>query len=411
MTTMLPMASAQNYRWVILLIATLAQAAACFFVQGIGAISVYIQADMGLSAFQIGALVSAAQLVPLIGLLVAGELLDRFSERLVVGVGTLVVGIALSAAVLAESYWAMLLFLVIVGAGYSTAQPGGSKSVAAWFDKSQRGFAMGIRQAGLPLGGALAAIILPTVAITWGWRASFLVGGLIAIFGALVFMLFYRAPAGMRPVVRASEGSVKKVVLSRLAMIREPAMKQIMASGISLISVQYGILIFTVLYLHSRLQMEVLQAATLLFVAQGAGVAGRILLAAWSDRCRSRYFPVMVCMVAVIVGLLVLVWLPLHSTFMLGCLMGWLGFFGFGWYGPWVAYVAESAPADKTGFVLGLAMAINQLAIVSVPPLLGWMLDITGSFMLGWSLLIAMTLLGLLMTIQRKGAVNESHRV
>lgn len=274
------MTANRHYRWVILLIATLAQAAACFFVQGIGAISVYIQADMGLSAFQIGALVSAAQLVPLVGLLVAGELLDRFSERLVVGAGTLIVGVALSAAVLAESYWAMLLFLAIVGAGYSTAQPGGSKSVAAWFNKSQRGFAMGIRQAGLPLGGALAAIVLPTVAITWGWRASFLVGGLIAIFGALIFMLFI-VPRWRGAGRKAFEGSLTNVVLSRLAMIREPAMKQIMASGISLISVQYGILIFTVLYLHSRLQMDVLQAATLLFVAQGAGVAGRILLAAW----------------------------------------------------------------------------------------------------------------------------------
>ena len=56
-------------------------------------------------------------------------------------------------------------------------------------------------------------------------------------------------------------------------------------------------------------------------------------------------------------------------------------------------------------------MAINQLAIVSIPPLLGWLLDISGSFMLGWSLLIAMTLLGLLMTIQRQGENNESHRV
>ncbi|WP_285222447.1 hypothetical protein [Halomonas sp. ISL-56] len=43
--------------------------------------------------------------------------------------------------------------------------------------------------------------------------------------------------------------------------------------------------------------------------------------------------------------------------------------------------------------------------------MLRWMLDIIGSFMLGWSLLIAMTLLGLLMTVQRKGDVNESHRV
>ncbi|SDM47009.1 Sugar phosphate permease [Franzmannia pantelleriensis] len=387
-----------RYRWIILLIATLAQTAACFFVQGIGAIAVYIQADMGLSALQIGALVSAAQLVPLVGLLIAGELLDRFSERLVVGFGTLVVGIALSVAMLAESYWAMLSILIVVGAGYSTAQPGGSKSVAAWFDRSQRGFAMGIRQAGLPLGGALAAVTLPLVAVTWGWRASFLVGGMVAIFGALVFMLLYRAPAG--PVTRPSAGRLGGVLSSRLAMIREPAMKQIMASGISLISVQYGILVFTVLYLHSRLQMDVLQAATLLFVAQAAGVTGRIALAAWSDRCRSRYFPVMVCMLAASVGLMVLIWLPFGSPFMLGCLMAWLGFFGFGWYGPWVAYVAESAPPDKTGFALGLAMAINQVAIVSVPPLLGWMLDLSGSFLPGWSLLIGLTLLGLVLTRQ-----------
>ena len=149
---------------------------------------------MQLSNAQIGALVSAAQLVPLIGLLVAGELLDRYSERLVVGVGTLVVGGGLLAAVLAHSYMAVLLFLLLVGAGYSTAQPGGSKSVARWFAPQQRGFAMGIRQAGLPLGGALAALLLPYAATRWGWRSSFLVGGVAALAGALLFIAFYRGP-------------------------------------------------------------------------------------------------------------------------------------------------------------------------------------------------------------------------
>ena len=46
-----------GYRWVILLIATLAQACACFFVQGIGPIAAYIQNDLHLSNAQIGALV------------------------------------------------------------------------------------------------------------------------------------------------------------------------------------------------------------------------------------------------------------------------------------------------------------------------------------------------------------------
>ena len=83
----------QRYRWVILLIATFAQACACFFIQGIGAIAVFIRTTCN-SSLQIGLLVSAAQLVPIVGLLVAGELLDRYSERLVVGLGTLIVALA-----------------------------------------------------------------------------------------------------------------------------------------------------------------------------------------------------------------------------------------------------------------------------------------------------------------------------
>jgi predicted MFS family arabinose efflux permease len=391
-----------SYRWVILLVATLAQACACFFVQGIGALAPYIQQDLQLSTAQIGTLVSAAQLVPLVGLLVAGELLDRYSERRVVGLGTLVVAGALLAAVWARSYGTVLLFLLLLGAGYSTAQPGGSKSVARWFAAQQRGFAMGIRQAGLPLGGAVAALLLPYAATHWGWRSAFLVGGVIALAGALLFMAFYRTPASPPAAPKSAASGLRQGLLSRLRMLREPAMKNIMASGVSLVCVQYGLLIFTVLYLHERLQLRVSQAAMLLFVAQGAGVVGRVALAAWSDRCRSgRYFPVFVCLAASLGGLLLLLWLPLSTLPALALLLAWLGFFGFGWYGPWVAYVAESAPPEKTGFALGLAMAVNQLAIVLVPPVLGWMRDASGSYWLGWSLLAVLTALGLLLTRQR----------
>lgn len=391
-----------NYRWVILLIATIAQASACFFVQGIGAIAIFIQQDWHLSVLQIGLLVSAAQLIPIVGLLVAGELLDRFDERWVVGIGTLLVAAALCAAMFANSYLMLLLFLIIVGAGYSTAQPGGSKSVSSWFSRHQRGFAMGIRQAGLPLGGALSAAMLPYIATRWGWQWSFLAGGLVALAGAVIFLLFYRSanPApGEQGPARAAAQDLKATLASRFSMLKEPAMKQIMISGISLISVQYGILIFTALYLYDRLDLSITAAASLLFIAQGAGVTGRIILAAWSDRCQSgRYFPVMTCMLAIIVGLLTLIWMPMHTFVLLALLAGWLGFFGFGWYGPWVAYVAESAPASKTGFALGLAMACNQVAIVLMPPALGLLKDLTHSYIPGWSLLIVMTLVALVIS-------------
>ncbi|EOG3621323.1 MFS transporter [Pseudomonas putida] len=184
----------KNYRWVILAVATFAQASACFFVQGFGAIALNVQSEMGLSNWQIGTLVSAAQLIPLFGLLIAGELLDRYSERFVVGVGTVIVGVSLCCAALANSYTELLMILVLLGFGYSTAQPGGSKSVSNWFQGSQLGFAMGIRQAGLPLGGAMAALLLPFFASQYSVQTAFLVGGLVALFGAILFVLLYKKP-------------------------------------------------------------------------------------------------------------------------------------------------------------------------------------------------------------------------
>jgi MFS family permease len=64
--------------------------------------------------------------------------------------------------------------------------------------------------------------------------------------------------------------------------------------------------------------------------------------------------------------------------------MVWTGFFGFGWYGPWVSYIADTAPKDK----LGLAMTANQLAVVVIVPLIGLSRDLFGSYIVSWAILI-----------------------
>ncbi|MEU5954756.1 MFS transporter [Streptomyces sp. NPDC047525] len=389
--------TAWRYRWAVLGIATFTQAAAGFFVQGIGAMGIHLQRDLQLSTVQLGLLVSAAQLVPLAGLLVAGELLDRCDERWVVGAGAGVVAAGLLAGSAAPGYASLLLVLLFVGAGYSTVQPGGSKSVASWFGASQRGFAMGVRQAGLPLGAALASAALPFIAEAYGWRATPVAGGLVALLGSCVFLGFYRrppvtaAPRGGGP--RASPGTQLGV---RLRMLREPSMVRIMLTGTSLISVQYGVGILTVLHLHETASLAAGPAALVLVAVQGAGVVGRIALAAWSDRSAyGRYGSLVLCMAAVLMGMAVLMTPLGRSAAIACCTLVWLGFFGFGWYGPWVTYVSESAPPDRTGFALGLAMSVNQIAIVAMPPVLGLLKDLSGSFVPVWGLLSAMTAVAL----------------
>ncbi|MEU7068140.1 MFS transporter [Streptomyces sp. NPDC046161] len=402
-----------RYRWIVLGIATFTQAASGFFVGGIGALGVHLQSALNLSTAQLGLLVSAAQFVPLAGLLVAGELLDRYSERWVVGIGAGVVALALGAGSLAPGYMALLVALLVVGTGYSTVQPGGSKSVASWFDASQRGVAMGIRQAGLPLGAALASAVLPLVAEEFGWRATLLTGGFVALLGAGLFTGCYRqppaSPASPAPRSKEPSAALAAQLRARLRMLREPSMVKIMLSGTSLISVQCGVGILTVLHLHQGSSVGTGQAALILVASQGAGVAGRICLAAWSDRSSfGRYAIVLVCMVAVIAGLVVLMTPAGRAPVVAFGVFVWLGFFGFGWYGPWVAYVTEAAPPGKTGFALGLAMSVNQIAIVTVPPVLGLLVDLTNSFTPAWAVLSLLTVVALAVTAEAEFRTRRS---
>lgn len=388
--------AAGGYRWVVLGVATFTQAAAAFFVQGIGAMSVHLQRDLDLNTTRLGLLLSAAQLMPLTGLLVAGRLLDRHDERWVVGIGALVVAAALAAGSLAPGYVSLLAALLVVGAGYSTIQPGGSKSVASWFDASQRGLAMGIRQAGLPLGGVLSASALPALAAAFGWRSTLVAGAGVALAGAVAFLAFYRRPPH-RPPARAASPV-------RLDLLREPYMKKVILSGTCLVSVHGGLGVLTVLYLHEVAAMDAAAAAAVYVAVQCAGALGRILLAAWSDRHKSgRYACVLACLAAVIAGMALLA-TPAGRSPAVACLLFvWLGFFGIGWYGPWVAYAADAAPPDRTGFALGLAMAVNQVAIILAPPALGLLTDVTGGFTAAWVLLAASAGLTLAATARRTG--------
>jgi predicted MFS family arabinose efflux permease len=378
-----------TYRWVVLAAATAAQLTASFAMLGLAALAGFIQRDFHLTAAETGLLFTAGYAAPTLSLLFVGDLLDRKSERLIIGVGAVILAAALLLAATGSGYGALLAWLVVAGLGYSTTQPGGSKSVSAWFRGDRLGLAMGIRQAGLPLGGAIAAAILPAVAARWGWRPAFVAGAAVALAGGLAFALIYHPPRdGADAADRRAAVSFSVVA----GLLRESWMRNAMVAGIALVSAQYGILTWLMLYLRDHAHIALTRGGWFLFLAQAVGAAGRITLAAWSDRAPAARFRLLTAsMIAVGAGLLVLLFVPPGTPeTLLALLAAWLGFFGLGWYGPWVAYLAETSPADKVGLTLGAAMAVNQLGIIAAPPLLGLVHDLTGGYAALWAAIVVL---------------------
>jgi sugar phosphate permease len=65
--------------------------------------------------------------------------------------------------------------LTLAGAAGASVNAASGRAVMSWFAPAQRGFALGIRQTAVPLGGAAAALFLPPAAAAGGVRAGLVV--------------------------------------------------------------------------------------------------------------------------------------------------------------------------------------------------------------------------------------------
>jgi MFS family permease len=89
-------------------------------------------------------------------------------------------------------------------------------------------------------------------------------------------------------------------------------------------------LTYFMLFLRDEHSIPLVNGAWLMFVAQMCGAAGRVILAAWSDRPgTSRFRLVIASMLAVAAGMLALAFLHAQMSWPLLLLISaWLGFFG-----------------------------------------------------------------------------------
>src|SRR5204862_485476 len=65
----------------------------------------------------------------------------------------------------------------LLGVGESGNFPAAVKTVAEWFPKRERALATGVFNAGTNVGVVVAALLVPWIALSLGWRWAFLAAG------------------------------------------------------------------------------------------------------------------------------------------------------------------------------------------------------------------------------------------
>ena len=151
-----------------------------------------VSGELGLSASQMGLLLSAFSFSYAFAQLPMGALLDRFGARLMLGVGMFVWSVAQLFGGFVQTLQQFLVARIFLGIGEAPQFPAGAKVVSEWYSLRERGRPTGIFITSSTIGPALAPPILTGLLLAFGWRWMFIVMGVMGIAVAVSWYLVYR---------------------------------------------------------------------------------------------------------------------------------------------------------------------------------------------------------------------------
>ena len=152
------------YPWVVVGLALVAQIAEALPIQGLPVLYPFIRDEMGLSRGEVGLVTSAVMGGGIATAYLGGWVTDRWGVWRVMAGMLLFTTLTMAGVGLVGSFGLLLLLGLAVGASQGPAYPATTRAIMDWLPPRSRGLAMGLKQTGVPIAGALSAGFLPLLA-------------------------------------------------------------------------------------------------------------------------------------------------------------------------------------------------------------------------------------------------------
>jgi len=374
----------RKYRWIILCTAWLSYSMAFFTRLSIPPLAPFIQVDLDLTRAQVGLFVTATYLGYMVMQIPSGWLTDSIGVRKMLLIGQIIIGlfVTLTSTITGFTQGLVSMFFAGVGCGYLLTST--TKAIMYWFPKKERGTAMGLKQTGVNVGGLLAALTLPVIALARGWRFSLFIVGLSAILSGILSFILYKEPSVKEDSTISSFGATlnvfKKIIVNKDIIL--------LSCSIAIyLAVEFSLITYLVLNLIEAASLPVVLAGQYLALTEGAGAFGKPIFGAISDVIfggRRKNLLILIGLVMIVMCIIfgsVVSFLPSWAIAAL-CIIFGLTATGHG--GLYLALVGELAGKELTGIATGVSTTISLIGIIVGPPLFGYLADVTESYSLSW---------------------------
>lgn len=347
-----------------------AQAAVAFVGVGLPAIGPELSRSFDLSLAELGAVLTAGLFGSGLALIAAGMAVDRFGTRISMVTGTALGAAGLAVAAAAGSKTVLVAALVVSGVGSAVVPIAGTGALFRVYPPARRGWALGMRQMSVPLGGTVAALAMPGLE---GYGGVGLTLGVAAAAVAITGLLFAFVVADQP---RRSASRVRRPLRS---IWRTPGMRRLLVVAAFYIVVLQAVLTFTVPAARAA-GLTALAASATFFAVNVTAMVARVAWGHVADRGggsrRSRTL-VEVGLVAAVGALLFTFALHAGAAVVIPA-AALFGFGALGWNALVYVSAGERAAPELAARSVAVALTVVFLVSAVATPLLGALASAAG---------------------------------
>ncbi len=264
----------------------------------LGIVAQSVRGEFSLSPIEMGYLFSSFLWTYTLCILPIGILLDRFSARNINAIGITLWSLAMAATAGVWSFTTLIVVRMAMGAGEATSIPSCGRIVREWMPASERGVANAFWSAGSFLGPALGAIVTASIASAWGWRAAFIILGVMGFIWLACNLIWFDRPEKARwlsadernkILAERSAGSPDEVGLHGnpgvlVDLLTSPSQWGAMIAQASGIYTLYLLLFWMPSYLQDTKHLTIMKTGLYTAIPWAVAVPVSILIGILSDR-------------------------------------------------------------------------------------------------------------------------------
>jgi ACS family D-galactonate transporter-like MFS transporter len=330
-----------------------------------------------------------------------GMLADRYKPRIVIAAAT--IGWGLFQAIAAASTSSFMLALTRLGLGAAEAPiyPAGGKLNAMWMTPNERARGATLLDGGAPLGAALGALVIAGLIATFdSWRTAFVVAGVGTVLCGVLAWWYIRNSPSEHPSVNkaearhieaahALEDSVAPVSSGRGigAYFAYRSVWCMCLGWMFFNTVFYGLLTWMPTYLFKIHGLDIKQLGGALFIMFFAGFVGELVGGQIADMWRERggqpnqIFRTLFGIAAIVATISIFSVAYVTDAVIVVALLSSTLFF-LRWCGMYWAIPSILATRDRAGFLGGCMNLGGNIAGITVPIIVGFIVQFTGSYFL-----------------------------